>query len=68
VRSEIAPISSANDADTTIASGHTSHALAMPWVIAMLVAYAPSPRNAAWPRLAMPPKPRMKLRLAAAIE
>ena len=55
VRSESAPITSANSAASTTAIGQAIHALATPSAIRMPTAYAPAPRKAAWPKLTMPP-------------
>ena len=55
MRSEIAPITSAKSAASTIATGQAIHALVTPSAIRMPTAYAPAPRNAAWPKLTMPP-------------
>ena len=55
VRSEIAPITSAASAATATASGHASHRLVTPSLARMPTMYAPAPKNAAWPKLTMPP-------------
>ncbi len=67
VRSEIAPIARANNPAMITASGQVIQALATPSTVRMPTVYAPAPRNAAWPKLTMPPLPRMRFRLEAAI-
>jgi hypothetical protein len=66
VRRLIAPITSAANAATPIASGHAVQAESSPWLAAIATTYAPVPKKAAWPKLTIPPNPTSRLRLVAA--
>ena len=55
VRSDIAPMASAASAATAIAVGQASHALLTPSTAMMPTTKAPAPKNAACPKLTMPP-------------
>jgi hypothetical protein len=47
-------ISAANAAAAS-AAGQVSQALVIPSTVRMPATYAPAPKNAAWPKLTMPP-------------
>jgi hypothetical protein len=66
VRSATVPISAATRPATSAAAGHRSQADTTPASLSATTVYAPTPMKPACPSATMPPKPRTKLRLAAA--